>query len=155
MVGDQCNSYGIPWQSGMCNFGGGCGWACFWPIQDIFVAAEPLCDVGTSSWALITLLRVIYRSLSSIISFFAQIKKIVLKQIPKNCQIWLKSTKLGPKSRLLSQNQNLLSFKNTNLAESLFLSGHIQFKVRYRATIMNSHVVCNDVPWHHRNFSST
>ena len=26
-----------------------CGWACFWPIQDIFVVAEPLCDVGTSS----------------------------------------------------------------------------------------------------------
>ena len=36
------------------------GWAIFSPIQDIFVVAEPLCDyIGTSSWALITLLRVI------------------------------------------------------------------------------------------------
>ena len=25
------------------------GWVCFWPIQDIFVVAEPLCDVGTFS----------------------------------------------------------------------------------------------------------
>ena len=29
--------------------GGDFGWACFWPIQDIFVVVEPLCDVGTSS----------------------------------------------------------------------------------------------------------
>ena len=29
------------------------------PIQDTFVVAEPLCDVGTFSWALITLFRVI------------------------------------------------------------------------------------------------
>ena len=24
-----------------------CGWACFWPIQVIFVVGEPLCGVGT------------------------------------------------------------------------------------------------------------
>ena len=29
--------------------GGHFGWECFWPIQDLFVVAEPLCDVGTSS----------------------------------------------------------------------------------------------------------
>ena len=49
VVGNRCNSYWIPWQSGTCCFGGDFGWACFWPIQDIFVVAEPLCDVGTSS----------------------------------------------------------------------------------------------------------
>ena len=27
--------------------GGDCGWACFWPIQDMFAVAEPLCGVGT------------------------------------------------------------------------------------------------------------
>ena len=27
--------------------GGDFGFACFWPVQDIFVVAEPLCDVGT------------------------------------------------------------------------------------------------------------
>ena len=32
----------------------------FLPIQATFVVGEPLCDVGISSWALITLLRVIY-----------------------------------------------------------------------------------------------
>ena len=31
----------------------------FLPIQDIFVVAEPLCDVGTFSGALVTLVRVI------------------------------------------------------------------------------------------------
>ena len=36
-------------ERGTCYFGGVCGWACFWPIQDTFLAAEPLCDVGTSS----------------------------------------------------------------------------------------------------------
>ena len=39
--------------------GGDFGLACFWPIQDIFVVAEALCDVRTPSWALIPLLRVI------------------------------------------------------------------------------------------------
>ena len=29
--------------------GGDFGLARFWPIQDIFLVAEPLCDVGTSS----------------------------------------------------------------------------------------------------------
>ena len=29
--------------------GGDCGWACFWPIQVIFVVLEPLCGVGTPS----------------------------------------------------------------------------------------------------------
>ena len=29
--------------------GGDFGWACFWPIPAVFVVAEPLCDVGTSS----------------------------------------------------------------------------------------------------------
>ena len=32
----------------------------FWPIQAAFVVREPLYDVGFSSWALITLLRIIY-----------------------------------------------------------------------------------------------
>ena len=27
--------------------GGDCGWACFWPIQVIFVVAAPLRGVGT------------------------------------------------------------------------------------------------------------
>ena len=35
------------------------GWACFWPIQIIFVVGEPFCGVGTPSRPLITLLRVI------------------------------------------------------------------------------------------------
>ena len=34
-------------------------WRHVWPIQDIFVVADPLCDVATSSWALISLLKVI------------------------------------------------------------------------------------------------
>ena len=55
----QCNSCRIPWQSRACYFGGDFGWACFWPIQDIFVVAEPLFCVGTSSWPLVTLLRAI------------------------------------------------------------------------------------------------
>ena len=59
VVGCQCNSCRIPWQSATCYFGGDLGWACFWPIQAVFAVGEPLCDVGTSSWALITLLRVI------------------------------------------------------------------------------------------------
>ena len=49
VVGNQCNSCRIPWQSGTCYLGGDFGRACFWPIQEIFVVAEPLCDVGTSS----------------------------------------------------------------------------------------------------------
>ena len=39
--------------------GGVCGWACFWPIQVIFVVGELLCGVGIRSRALITLLRVV------------------------------------------------------------------------------------------------
>ena len=49
VVGNQCNSYRILWQSGTCYFGGDFGWVCFWPIQAIFVVAEPLCDDGTFS----------------------------------------------------------------------------------------------------------
>ena len=56
VVDNRCNSYLILWQSGKCYFGGDFGWACFWPIQDIFVVAEPLCGVGTPSWALVSLL---------------------------------------------------------------------------------------------------
>ena len=33
--------------------------ALFWIVQAVFVVREPLCDVGTSSCALISLLRVI------------------------------------------------------------------------------------------------
>ena len=40
---------GSPGRAERAVFGGDFGWACFWPIQDIFVDAEPLCDVGTSS----------------------------------------------------------------------------------------------------------
>ena len=59
VVGYRCNSCRIPWQSASCYFGGDFGWAIFWPIQDTFVIAEPLSDGGSSSWALVTLLRVI------------------------------------------------------------------------------------------------
>ena len=31
----------------------------FWPIQAIFVVGEPLCRVGTPSWAVICLVRVV------------------------------------------------------------------------------------------------
>ena len=40
--------------------GGDFDWACFLTIQVIFVAGEPLSGVGSPSWALISLLRVIY-----------------------------------------------------------------------------------------------
>ena len=49
VVGDRCSSCRIRWQSRTRYFGGGFGWAIFLPIQNIFVVAEPLCDVGTSS----------------------------------------------------------------------------------------------------------
>ena len=49
VVGNRFKSYRIPWQSGTFYFGGDFGLACFWPIQDIFVVAEPLLDVGASS----------------------------------------------------------------------------------------------------------
>ena len=49
VVGSRCTSYRIPWQSGTCYFRGDFGLACFLPMQDIFVVAEPLCDVGASS----------------------------------------------------------------------------------------------------------
>ena len=48
VVGNQCNVYQITWQSRTCYVAGDFGWACFWPIQDIFVVAEPLCDVESS-----------------------------------------------------------------------------------------------------------
>ena len=35
--------------SGTCYFEGDFGWALFWPIQRVFVVAEPLCSVGTLS----------------------------------------------------------------------------------------------------------
>ena len=47
MVGCQCNSCRIPWQSRMCYFESDFGFAIFRPNQDIFVVGEPLCDVGT------------------------------------------------------------------------------------------------------------
>ena len=50
-----CNSCRIPWQSGTCYFGGDFGLASFRPIQVVFVIQEPPCDVGTSSWDLMTL----------------------------------------------------------------------------------------------------
>ena len=60
MVGYQCNSCRLQWQSGMCYFWSYFGWALFWPIQAAFVAGEPLCDVGTPKYLiLITLLKVI------------------------------------------------------------------------------------------------
>ena len=40
---------GFPGRVERAIWGGDFGWACFWPIQHIFVVAEPLCDVGTSS----------------------------------------------------------------------------------------------------------
>ena len=51
LVGNRCNSYRIPLQSGTSYFGGYFGWACFLPFQDIYLwsLSEPLCDVGTSS----------------------------------------------------------------------------------------------------------
>ena len=50
MVGCGCNSCRIPWQSGTCYFGSDFGWAIFWPIQDICVVAEPLCDRREGLW---------------------------------------------------------------------------------------------------------
>ena len=32
----------------------------FWSIKAVFVVGEPLCDVGTHSWSLITLSRIVY-----------------------------------------------------------------------------------------------
>ena len=48
----------FPWQSRTWYFGDNLD--VFWPIQAAFMVGEPLCDVGTPSWALIPLLRVIY-----------------------------------------------------------------------------------------------
>ena len=59
LVGWQCNSSQTPWKSQMCYFGIDFGLTFFWPIQAMFVATRPLCDVRTPSWARITLLRVI------------------------------------------------------------------------------------------------
>ena len=36
-------------QSRTCYFGADLDWACFLPIQVVFVAGEPLCGVGTPS----------------------------------------------------------------------------------------------------------
>ena len=40
---------GSPARTECAILGGDFGCRCFWPIQDIFVVAEPLCDVGTFS----------------------------------------------------------------------------------------------------------
>ena len=51
---------GPPGRAETCYLGGDFGWECFWPIEDVFGVAGPLWDVGTSSGAIITLLRVIW-----------------------------------------------------------------------------------------------
>ena len=50
---------GSPARTECAILGGDFGCRCFWPIQDIFVVAEPLCDGGTFSLAQVTLVRVI------------------------------------------------------------------------------------------------
>ena len=40
---------GFPGRTRVAILGGDFRWACFWPIQDIFVVAGPVCDIGTSS----------------------------------------------------------------------------------------------------------
>ena len=45
----NATAIGSPGRAEHAVFGGDFGLACFWPIRDTFVVAEPLCDVGTSS----------------------------------------------------------------------------------------------------------
>ena len=40
---------GSPARTECAILGGDFGWACFWPISAVFLVAEPLCDVGTTS----------------------------------------------------------------------------------------------------------
>ena len=49
VVGNGCNSYRIPWQSGMCYLGGDFGRVLFWLIQAVFVPGQPLCEVEIPS----------------------------------------------------------------------------------------------------------